>query len=295
MELTDYSLVGNAAVFMSVLGVLLAAVLAVANRFLWVFEDPRIHEVEELLPASNCGACGLAGCHTFAEALVTGEITPAECTVSTEEDTEEIAEILGVEAGEAEQRVAYLACAGGSHVARIRGYYDGLDSCRAAALVSGGPKSCAWGCIGLGDCEVVCDFGAITMDRHGLPVVDTKKCNACNDCVDVCPKNLFSIHPVSHRLLMACANRLHGDDAENDCEVACNACERCAKDSPDGLITMQDNLPVIDYDKNALASPEPIERCPTGAIVWVDWQQGAQRGKEAKPIIRNEPLPIRQD
>ncbi len=294
MDPANYSLIGSAAAFMTVLGILLAGMLAYANKLFWVFEDPRIQEVEEFLPATNCGACGLAGCHPFAEALIAGTIMPSECTVSSEEATEEIAEYLGVDAGETEKRLAYLACAGGSHVARMRSHYAGMESCRAAAQVAGGPKACAWGCLGLGDCADVCDFGAIVLDRHGLPVVNSDLCSACEDCVDICPKNLFAIHPVSHRLWVACANLIHGERAESDCDVACNACERCVKDSPEGLIEMRHNLAVIDYDKNALASPVAMERCPTGAIVWLDALNGVRKGKDAKPIIRTESLPTRQ-
>ena len=55
MELFD---IASAAVFMLGLGVVLASVLAIANRKLYVYEDPRIDEVEEMLPHANCGACG---------------------------------------------------------------------------------------------------------------------------------------------------------------------------------------------------------------------------------------------
>jgi electron transport complex protein RnfB len=44
---------------------------------------PRIAEVEEMLPKSNCGACGTAGCRNFAEQVVAGDIIPAKCTVNT--------------------------------------------------------------------------------------------------------------------------------------------------------------------------------------------------------------------
>ena len=47
--------------FMAGLGIALAGVLAVANKKLFVYEDPRIDELEELLPKTNCGACGCAG------------------------------------------------------------------------------------------------------------------------------------------------------------------------------------------------------------------------------------------
>jgi Fe-S-cluster-containing hydrogenase component 2 len=108
----------------------------------------------------------------------------------------------------------------------------------------------------------------------------------------VCPKHLFSIHPVSHRLWVACANRDFGDDAELQCEVACTACERCAKDSPEGLIEIRDNLAIVDYEKNRLASRVAIERCPTGAIVWFD-KSGPLKGRDARRVIRKEALPVR--
>jgi Na+-translocating ferredoxin:NAD+ oxidoreductase RNF subunit RnfB len=292
MELDIALNVSSAIIFMGVLGLLLSSLLAFANKKLWVFEDPRIDDIENMLPATNCGACGNAGCRPFAEALIAGKVTPSQCTVSSPEMVTEIADYLGVESGDVVKRVARLACAGGTHVARNRALYKGLPSCRAAAVVSGGPKGCTWGCLGLADCAEVCEFDAITMDKHGLPVVNATKCTACGDCVDICLKDLFSIHEIEHRLWVACKNLEFGDTAENDCEVACTACERCAKDSPEGLITIQNNLAVIDYSKNGLASRVATERCPTGAIVWLDDSQGVIKGSQAKRIIRSEALPM---
>ncbi|KAA6183796.1 RnfABCDGE type electron transport complex subunit B [Thiohalocapsa marina] len=278
--------------FMATLGLLLAIILIVANRWLYVYEDPRIDQVEDLLPRANCGACGTAGCRPFAEMLVKGEIEPGRCTVNSTEMNQVIADFLGVDLGAGEKRVARLACAGGDHVAGMRAAYQGLHTCRAAALVSGGGKGCAWGCLGLGDCEVVCDFNAIQLDRHGLPVVDESKCTACGDCVDVCPKDLFSLHPVSHRLWVACKNLDFGDEAERQCAVVCTACGRCAQDSPEGLIEIRDNLAQVDYGKNALASKVAIERCPTGAIVWLEPGGLVLKGRDARKVIRKEALPI---
>ncbi len=288
----DLISIATSAGFMAVLGLVLAAILVLANKRLYVYEDPRIDEVEELLPHANCGACGTPGCRPFAEGLIEGQYEPAQCTVNSQDMNKVIADFLGVDLGKQEKRVARLACAGGSHVAYIRASYDGLKSCRAAALVAGGGKGCAWGCLGMADCADVCDFDAIHMDRHGLPVVDEDLCTACNDCVEVCPKDLFSLHPVSHQLFVACKNLEKGDQAEAECEVICTACERCAMDSPEGLVEIRDNLAVIDYSKNSLASRVAIERCPTGAIVWFDKKGGYQVGKDAKKIIRKEPLPL---
>lgn len=276
---------------MAGLGGLLAFFLAIADKRLYVYEDPRISQVEELLPHSNCGACGTAGCRNFAEQAVEGKIEPASCSVNTPDQNKIIAALIGVAMGEVEKRVARLACAGGLHVAKMRARYSGLSSCRAAAVTGGGGKSCAWGCLGLGDCADVCEFDAIHMDSHGLPVVELAKCTACGDCVDICPKSLFSIQGVTRKIWMACRNEADGDAAEAVCEVACTACGRCVVDGAEGLIRLERNLAVIDYSKNDSASRNAIERCPTGAIVWLEGDR-VIKGKSAKKIIRTEPLPV---
>jgi electron transport complex protein RnfB len=288
---TEFLIAGG---LMAGIGVILAAILAFADKKFYVYEDPRIDEVEALLPKANCGACGCTGCRSFAEKAVEGHIAPGKCTVNSPENIVLIADLLKVEAGGDEKRVARLACAGGHNVARQRANYDGLESCRAAALVSGGGKGCSWGCLGLADCARSCSFKAIDMNSFGLPVVTEALCTACGDCVAACPKGLFSLHPVSHRLWVACRNLLNGEAAEAECEVACTACGRCEADSPAGLIKIVDNLAVVDYAKNKLATAAPIQRCPTGAIFWIDEKKGPVKGLDAKKITRRTPLPVQE-
>lgn len=267
------------------LTLVLAFLLVMANRVLYVHEDPRIDIVEDMLPHANCGACGFPGCRPFAEALVEGKVLPGKCTVSSEEGRKSIATYLGVSLGHEEKQVARLACAGGTNVARNKANYKGLETCRAAELVSGGGKGCFWGCLGFGDCMAVCDFGAIHMDDHSLPIVDIDKCTACGDCVEVCPKDLFSLQPLSHQLWVSCKNLEKGDEILDECEVGCTACGRCAMDAPNDLITMVNNLPVVNYSLDQQMQ-EPIQRCPTGAIVWLDQKLGIIKGKESKKIVR---------
>ena len=271
---------------------LLAAILIQANRKLHVATDPRIDLVEDMLPHTNCGACGFAGCRAFAEALVSKETVPAKCTVSSEAGHEKIANFLGVAVGETEKVVARLACAGGTNVAYNQARYSGLPTCRAAALVSGGGKSCSWGCLGLADCMAVCDFDAIYMNSHSLPVVIEEKCTACGDCVEICPKDLFSLHPADHRLWVACKSLAAGDEVLEECQVACTACAKCAFDAKDGLIEMVNNLPVINYEKDH-HTRHPIERCPTGSIIWLDESGEMIKGKASKAVIRKDPLPAK--
>jgi Na+-translocating ferredoxin:NAD+ oxidoreductase RNF subunit RnfB len=273
------------------LTLVLAVMLILANRKLYVYEDPRIDRVEEMLPHANCGACGFPGCRPFAEALVAGKVAPAKCTVNTEEGRELIARYLGVDAGQDDRRVARLACAGGTNVARNRASYKGVATCQGASLVSGGGKGCFWGCLGFGDCERSCDFDAISMTVHSLPVVDENKCTACGDCVEICPKDLFSLVPENNRLWVACKNLEAGEEVLEDCEVGCTACGKCAMDAPGNLIVMKNNLPVINYAQYQNLR-EPIERCPTGSIVWMSENDGILKGRESKKIIRKNQLPL---
>jgi Na+-translocating ferredoxin:NAD+ oxidoreductase RNF subunit RnfB len=273
------------------LTLLLAVMLILANKKLYVQEDPRIDIVEDMLPHANCGACGFPGCRPFAEALVSGMAVPGKCTVSSADGLDKIASFLGVDVGAGSKIVARLACAGGTNVARNRAEYNGMQSCSGAALVSGGGKGCFWGCLGLADCEISCDFDAIHMNAFSLPVVDEDKCTACGDCVEACPKDLFSLQPQSNRLWVACKNLDEGDEILEECEVGCTACARCAMDAPDGLIQMKYNLPVIDYSKNH-NTLVPIQRCPTGAIVFIDEKKGIIKGQKSKKIIRKGERPV---
>jgi len=271
---------------MGVLAATLAAVLVFASKRLAVPVDERLEAVTEALPGTNCGACGRPGCRAFAEALLAGDAQPAECTVSSPVDRARVADLLGVAVGEVARRIARLACAGGANVARVRARYLGPPSCAAAAVVSGGDKGCAWGCLGYGDCATACDFDAITLNDHDLPVVDEAACTACGDCLEACPKDLFRLVPAADHLWVACNNPQAGDTLLADCEVACTACAKCAFDAP-ALITMAGNLPVVAASRSA--DRRAIERCPTGAIVWIDDAGQPHRGREARPIVRQRP------
>lgn len=256
-------------------GLTFGGLIALANKRLKVWEDPRIDGAVDLLPGTNCGACGYAGCRAFAEGLIQGEAQPAGCTNMGEDGIQDVAAFLGVEAGAAVKRVARLLCAGGSNVALQRGDYHGRRTCAAAAAVAGGGKACTWGCLGLDDCADACTFDAITMDAHGLPVVAPALCTACGDCVDACPKDLFTIMPLDQHLIVQCKSMLEGDPAEDLCQVACTACGRCVDDAKPGVITILGGLAVVDYSKNDKTGPEAIQRCPTGAIQWIEYAQFA--------------------
>jgi electron transport complex protein RnfB len=268
-------------------GLVFAIFIALAYWKLRGWEDPRIDTVTSMLPGANCGACGFPGCRNFAEQAVAGKVAPAGCNVIDAAGAARIAAYLGVDAGQATKRVARLFCAGGTNVAVQQAEYRGLNTCAAAAAVAGGGKGCAWGCLGFADCATACSFGAITMNRFGLPVVDVAKCTACGDCVTACPKGLFEIVPVDQKLLVQCRSLIEGDEALASCRVACTACGKCVADAAPGLITLERGVARVHYELNALADPTALSRCPTGAIVWLDGAQFPSRRVAPNALVES--------
>ena len=254
-------------------GLVFAILIALANRKLKVWEDPRIDVVTGMLPGANCGACGMPGCRAFAEKVVKGESKPAGCNVATADVRSDIAGYLGVDAGTAVKTVARLMCAGGTYVSELQADYRGYATCAAASAVAGGGKGCSWGCLGLADCVRSCNFDAMWMREDGLPGIDIEKCTACGDCVRACPKDLLEIHPLDHRLLVQCKSLIAGDGVLENCKAACTACGKCVLDAAPDLISVASGVAVVDYRLNDRAAMDAVLRCPTGAIVWLEGAQ----------------------
>jgi len=248
------------------IGLIFAIGLGIASRALHVFIDPRILRVQEALPGANCGACGLPGCGAFAKAVVEGKAKPAGCIPGGEKTTANIADIMGVNAASSEPMMAVVQCKGGRKEARDRAIYNGVMDCHAATLTGNGPKVCPDGCLGLGTCVKSCMFGAIKIDDNDLAVVDHEKCSGCGNCVSACPRNVITMMPQVHKVYLACSNHDKGGHVKKYCSVGCTACTLCVKATPSGAITMEDNLPILDYSGDEIFIVAHA-KCPTKCFV----------------------------
>lgn len=252
------------------LGLLLAVALyLVAQRFK-VEEDPRIELVEKVMPGANCGGCGFAGCHAFAEAAVKApNLDSNYCPVGGNETMKQVAAILGYEVKEKAPMVAVLRCNGTCENRPKVNDYDGISSCKVKAALYAGDTLCQYGCLGCGDCAAACRFGGITMDpATGLPVIEESVCTACGSCAKACPKNIIEIRnkgPRNMRLYVSCVNKDKGPAAKKACSAACIGCGICAKTCTHDAITIENNVAWIDYSKCKLCR-ECEAMCPTGAI-----------------------------
>lgn len=271
---------------LSVLGALLAVILFFVAQQFKVREDPRIGEVEKMLPGANCGGCGFAGCRAMAEALVSrDDISTLYCPVAGGEVMKAAATYLGKAAPEKNPQVATLRCGGSCQKRQKTNKYDGAKSCAVVNTMYVGESDCAYGCLGYGDCAHACIFGAIKMNPEtGLIEIDPDKCTACGACVKACPKQLIELRkkwPKDRAIYVACRSRDKGAVVMKACKAGCIGCGKCAKVCPFGAITMDGSLAYIDSEKCKLCR-KCVNECPTGAIHLVNMEP---LPKEAKAPV----------
>lgn len=236
-----------AVVSLSVMGLLFAILLGIAGKLFAVETDERVPLVRDCLPGANCGGCGYPGCDGLAEAIVAG-VAPADaCPVGGASCAANVAAVMGVTVSSEEPNVAHVHCGGGCK-AIDKAKYEGLQDCNAAMRVAGGPKECAFGCMGLGSCVTACQFDAIHV-VDGKAVVDPEACVACAKCVAVCPKKLIDLMPKSKKVHVNCMSRDKGAAAMKVCEVSCIGCKKCENICKFDAIHVKDNIASIDYAK----------------------------------------------
>jgi len=247
------------------LGAIFSVWLMFASRLFAVKMDPKVERILSLLPGANCGACGLGGCSGFAKALVEGKIEVGMCGPSDPEAQKEIAGVLGVAFKAKLKTKASVVCGGGTRCKDQFEYTEPAKTCVGAALLLGGHKACAFGCLGFGDCLKVCPFDAIKMGQDNIPIIDMDKCTGCGKCAYICPKDVILLIPEDKHYYIKCNSKDKGPAVMKVCKAGCIACGKCVKACPVGAITIEDNLARINYEK-CIDCGKCLKVCPTHAI-----------------------------
>ena len=234
---------------------------AVALRF-QVPVNPLVERVRAFLPSANCGACGFAGCQTYAEAVVLRqEVSPNLCVPGRAAVAEALAKLTGKEVGSVADRIVVMRCAGTSAWARQEAEYAGFQTCAAAALVFGGPRACKNGCLGLGDCVRACPFDALHIGGDGIAVVDPERCTGCGLCVPVCPKELFEFYPRVHRIELSCVAKDKQSVVRATCMVGCTTCRKCVAKCPAQAIEWDGRTIIVHHEPCLAYGPSCAEAC----------------------------------
>lgn len=288
----SYSIVLYTVLMLSALGVVAAVILYFVAQKFKVFEDPRIDEVEAVLPGANCGGCGFPGCRGFADAFVKADdISSMFCPPGGNDTYAAAAKVVGKAVVAQDPMVAVVRCSGSPEHRPRTSTYSGAQSCKIATTLFSGDTGCQYGCLGLGDCVVVCKFDAIYIDeKTGLPVVSDEKCTACGACVKACPKFIIEMRkkgPKSKRIFVSCINKDKGGVAKKSCAVACIGCSKCQKICPHDAITMENNLAYIDFNKCKLCR-KCVEECPTNAILELNFPARKPKVETETPASKAE-------
>lgn len=255
-----------AAAVIAVVGIVVGIGLGLFGEKFKVEVDEKELAIREELPGNNCGGCGFSGCDALAKAIANGQAPANACPVGGAPVGEKIASILGVDAGAADKKVAFVRCKGTCDKAKTLYTYTGIEDCAKATVVPGGsPKACSYGCMGFGSCVKACQFDAIHV-IDGVAVVDKEKCVACGKCVAACPKGLIQLVPYSAKHLVQCSSHDKGKDVKAACQAGCIGCTLCTRQCESDAIHMDNNLAVIDYDKCTNCG-KCAEKCPAKVIL----------------------------
>lgn len=255
-----------AGLVIGITGLIIGLLLGFAAIKFAVPVDEKEIAVRDFLPGNNCGGCGYAGCDALAKAIAAGEAPVGACPVGGGAVADKIAAVMGVEAGSAEKKVAFVKCMGTCDKAGIKYNYYGVKDCKRATVVPGrGDKACAYGCLGGGSCVAACQFDAIHV-VNGVAVVDKEKCVACGKCAEECPNNLIEFVPYEAVHMVSCSNKDKGPKVKAVCEAGCIGCGICAKQCEEGAVTVENNVAHIDQSK-CTGCGKCAEKCPAKVIL----------------------------
>jgi len=156
----------------TLLGLGLGLLLAMAARWLRVEGDPLVEELVALMPNSQCGQCGYAGCGIAAEAIARGEAPVTLCPPGGRSLAEALASRLGLSVD-----------------------LSAVEECpEQLALVDES------NCIGCTRCIKVCPTDAIIGGPRQIHVVLRDACTGCGKCVAICPTECLQVHLVTPTL-----------------------------------------------------------------------------------------------
>lgn len=133
--------------------------------------DPIVEQLDALLPQTQCGQCGYAGCRPYAEAMAQGEAIN-KCVPGGEATIQRIAAQLGVDVP-AEQAGPIEA-----PLKRVAFIHEDL-------------------CIGCTKCIQACPVDAIIGASKMMHTILKQECTGCELCVAPCPTDCIEMLTVA--------------------------------------------------------------------------------------------------
>ncbi len=133
--------------------------------------DPVVDKIDSLLPQTQCGQCGFAGCRPYAEAIARGEADINQCPPGGEAGIAALADLLGRDPKPLNPE-------------------HGVAKPKLVALIDE-PQ-----CIGCTLCIQACPVDAIVGAAKQMHTVLAEECTGCELCVAPCPVDCIHMVPV---------------------------------------------------------------------------------------------------
>ncbi|RDH89534.1 MAG: electron transport complex subunit RsxB [endosymbiont of Seepiophila jonesi] len=146
--------------------------LGYANIRFHVEGDPVTDQIEALLPQTQCGQCGFAGCRPYAEAIAGGESGINLCPPGGEATMIALSDLLGRDPVPLSEENAE-------------------EKPKAIALIK------EQECIGCTLCLQACPVDAIIGAAKQMHVVIVSECTDCERCLPPCPVDCIVMEPIS--------------------------------------------------------------------------------------------------
>ena len=150
-------------------GLALAAglLLGYASRRLPADTDKLVDRVDRLLPQTQCGQCGYAGCRPYATAIVDDDAPINLCAPGGQDTVSNLAKLLGRD----------------DH-AQLDG--EALTEHTVASIDESS-------CIGCTHCREVCPVDAIVGAHQLMHTIIRSECTGCELCVPRCPVDCIAM------------------------------------------------------------------------------------------------------
>lgn len=134
--------------------------------------------LDEILPQTQCGQCGYAGCRPYAEAMAAGQAPVNRCPPGGVAVMQELAGALGCSPMPLDE-----AC--------------GISKPPAVAVIDE-----SW-CIGCTLCIAACPVDAIVGAAKRMHTVIADACTGCELCIPPCPVDCITMEPVTRAMDVA--------------------------------------------------------------------------------------------
>lgn len=146
-----------------------------------------VKDIDAILPQTQCGQCGYAGCEPYAEAIVEGLADINQCPPGDAEGIQKLADLLGIKP-------------------KLLNTTHGLPKTKAVALIDEDI------CIGCTFCIKACPVDAIVGAAKQMHTVITAECTGCELCIEPCPMDCISMLPVKEQSATLQENKLKAAD-----------------------------------------------------------------------------------